>query len=81
MNKILKKALVLCTIVLLAATNSLTSLAQSRIQPNVYSPEFPHAYIETSNIMTRADGDTTVTATVYVKEVQSILEHQKLKNS
>ena len=77
MNKILKKALVLCTIVLLAATNSLTSLAQS----NVYSPEFPDAYIETSNIMTRADGDTTVTATVYVKEVQSILEHQKLKNS
>lgn len=53
MNKILKKALVLCTIVLLAATNSLTSLAQSRIQPNVYSPEFPDAYIETSKMVCR----------------------------
>ena len=35
MNKIFKKTLVLCIIVLLTATNSLTSLAQSRIQPDV----------------------------------------------
>ena len=78
MNKIFKKTLVLCIIVLLTATNSLTSLAQSRIQPDVYSPEFPNAYIETGNIMTSADGDTTVTATVYVKEVYQEIDGKQI---
>lgn len=71
-----KRILAIGLLVTMVISNSLYVQAATSTQVDVYSPEYPDAYVEMDNISTRSSGGVASVATVYVQEVYNVVDDE-----